>query len=328
MTDAAGAYAINLPTGVAATGWTVAAALNNFVAGTKTGIASPAAGVNFGLSAMTPTSPNVNAGGGEETGGAAGQTVDVEVPAGGVSTNGYITITPFAKVDTTANATSASPTYIYDIKVNDAAGQPLAKEDIKRIVITLPIDLTVLKPGDLEKGVFAIYTATSRADLEAGKGAAVPVSQIIASDYIGDGKLGSVTFWVSHLSFFGIGGGGGGETSTSGCFIATAAYGSYLEGHVMILRNFRDSYLLTNSLGQAFVAFYYRNSPPIADFIAKHDSLRAMVRLGLAPIVGAAYLTVNTTPVQKALILFVLIGLLFGGAAMIVRTRKFRPTIG
>jgi adhesin/invasin len=329
MTDAAGAYAINLPTGAAATGWTVAAALNNFVADTKTGIPSPAAGENFVLTAMTPTSPDVNVGGGEETGGAAGQTVDVEVPAGGVTTNGYIIITPVPKDDTTANATSASLT-IYDIKVtSDQAGTtPLVKEDIKRIVITLPIDLTVLKPGDLEKGVFAIYTATSRADLEAGKGAAVPVSQIIVSDYIGDGKLGSVTFWVSHLSFFGIGGGGGGETSTSGCFIATAAYGSYLEGHVMILRNFRDSYLLTNSLGQAFVAFYYRNSPPIADFIAKHDSLRAMVRLGLAPIVGAAYLTVNTTPVQKALILFVLIGLLFGGAAMIVRTRKFRPTIG
>jgi len=327
-TDAAGAYSINLPTGAAATGWTVAASSTNFVAGTKTGVASPAAGVNFGLSAMMLGSPDVNVGGGEKTLTTAGQTVDVEVPAGGVATNGYIVITPFAKVDTTARATLASPTYVHDVKVTDALGQPLAAADIKRIVITLPLDLTVLKPGDLEKGVFMIYSAASRDDLEAGKGTAVPPSNIIATDYIGDGKLGSVTFFVNHLSFFGIGGGSGGEISTSGCFIATAAYGSYLEGHVMILRNFRDSYLLTNSFGQAFVAFYYRNSPPIADYIAKHDSLRAIVRLTLAPVVGAAYLTVNTTTVQKALILFVLIGLLFGGAAMIVRTRKFRPTIG
>lgn len=326
-TNAAGAYAINLPAGAAATGWTVAAASPNFVAGAKTGVASPAAGVNFGLTAMTPTSPDVNVGGGEGTLTTAGQTVDVEVPAGGVATNGYITITPFAKVDTTAKATLASPTYVYDVKVNDAGGQPLAAADIKRIVITLPLNLAALKPGDLEKGVFMIYTASSRDDLEAGKGTAVSPANIITTDYVGDGKLGSVTFFVNHLSFFGIGGGSGGEVSTSGCFIATAAYGSYLEGHVMILRNFRDSYLLTNSLGQAFVAFYYRTSPPIADFIAKHDSLRALVRMALAPVVGAAYLTVNTTPVQKALVLLFLIGILLGGVAML-RTRKLRRSIG
>ena len=79
--------------------------------------------------------------------------------------------------------------------------------------------------------------------------------------------------------------GGGG-----GCFIATAAYGSYLDPHVMVLRHFRDSVLLQSELGTAFVTFYYKHSPPIADFIAQHDTLRMLFRFALTPLIfGAEY---------------------------------------
>ncbi|HEX2212628.1 MAG TPA: CFI-box-CTERM domain-containing protein [Mycobacterium sp.] len=78
------------------------------------------------------------------------------------------------------------------------------------------------------------------------------------------------------------GGGGGG-----GCFIATAAYGSYLQPDVKVLRHFRDEYLLTNTPGRAFVEFYYEHSPAIADYIAQRDDLRFAVRLGLSPVVYA-----------------------------------------
>ncbi len=73
----------------------------------------------------------------------------------------------------------------------------------------------------------------------------------------------------------------------SGCFIATAAYGSYLHPQVQILRNFRDQYLMTNPSGRAFVKCYYRLSPPVAEFIGKHETLRTLVRLMLTPIVYA-----------------------------------------
>ncbi len=71
----------------------------------------------------------------------------------------------------------------------------------------------------------------------------------------------------------------------SGCFIATAAYGSYLEPHVMVLRHFRDEVLLQSVAGTAFVKFYYRYSPPIADYIAEHAILRMMMRVALTPLI-------------------------------------------
>lgn len=90
----------------------------------------------------------------------------------------------------------------------------------------------------------------------------------------------------------------------SGCFIATAAYGSYLHPQVQQLRHFRDDYLLTNAPGRAFVALYYRCSPPLADFIARHTLLRSMTRLLLTPLVFAvAY------PLISAVFLFLLIGI-------------------
>ena len=88
----------------------------------------------------------------------------------------------------------------------------------------------------------------------------------------------SITLDTTSSSGDSSGGGGG-------CFIATAAYGSYLDPHVRILRDFRDKYLFTNVPGRAFVKFYYKNSPPIADYVRRHELLRTITRLILTPIV-------------------------------------------
>ena len=80
---------------------------------------------------------------------------------------------------------------------------------------------------------------------------------------------------------------------TDECFIATAAFGSKLEPAVVLLRQFRDRVLLTNALGRAFVDFYYRNSPPIAAYIAGREPFKAFVRVLLLPFIAVAYLTMH-----------------------------------
>jgi hypothetical protein len=77
--------------------------------------------------------------------------------------------------------------------------------------------------------------------------------------------------------------------SVGGCFIAEAAYGSPMERHVRIMRDFRDTYLLSSTIGHMFVKAYYRYSPPVADFIAKHKTLKAAARMGLLPLVAFCY---------------------------------------
>jgi len=76
------------------------------------------------------------------------------------------------------------------------------------------------------------------------------------------------------------------ETPGGGCFIATTAYGTDTAKEIDILREFRDEVLLPNNLGARLVSFYYKTSPPIANFISQHEFLRTVVKVGFVdPIV-------------------------------------------
>ncbi|MFQ5841773.1 MAG: CFI-box-CTERM domain-containing protein, partial [Thermodesulfobacteriota bacterium] len=81
----------------------------------------------------------------------------------------------------------------------------------------------------------------------------------------------------------GSGGGGGG-----GCFIASAAYGSFLDRHVGALRSFRDRWLLTSPIGKYLIKTYYTLSPSAARWIKGHHNTRALTRIALAPLVAIA----------------------------------------
>jgi hypothetical protein len=70
----------------------------------------------------------------------------------------------------------------------------------------------------------------------------------------------------------------GGITTKGSCFIATAAYESNLAPEVETFRSFRDAVLVRTVYGSAFVALYYRTSPPIARYIRRSPNLRKLTR--------------------------------------------------
>ena len=115
----------------------------------------------------------------------------------------------------------------------------------------------------------------------------------IPLDMLGDDGSMSVVNLIGDIVYSGltdvapnVGHGVTGQPQRMGCFIATAAYGTDTAKEIDILREFRDTVLLPNSLGAKFVSLYYRTSPPIADFISQHEILRTAVRVGFVdPIV-------------------------------------------
>ena len=115
------------------------------------------------------------------------------------------------------------------------------------------------------------------------------------------------------------GGGGGG-----GCFIATAAFGSDLEPHVYLLKQFRDQILLPKQWGKQFVSLYYKYSPPVADMIAQHEFLKGVVRGMLYPLLFLSYMLLKATILQQ--LLFVVTCMSAGGLAIfLIRHHKAAP---
>lgn len=67
----------------------------------------------------------------------------------------------------------------------------------------------------------------------------------------------------------------------SGCYIATAVYGSYEAPEVLVLRRFRDEVLSQTLWGRAFIKAYYAISPPVAEWLKGADTINHLVKQAL-----------------------------------------------
>ncbi|MCO4783431.1 MAG: hypothetical protein KC646_13985 [Candidatus Cloacimonetes bacterium] len=77
----------------------------------------------------------------------------------------------------------------------------------------------------------------------------------------------------------------GSSTGSGGCFLASASFLGKDSYEVQVLSLFRDKYLLTNSLGRAFVKTYYTYSPQVANWMKTNSKIMFIGQVLLIPLV-------------------------------------------
>ncbi|MBF0262119.1 MAG: Ig-like domain-containing protein, partial [Magnetococcales bacterium] len=177
---------------------------------------------------------------------------------------------------------------IIDRSVGIPIEVPVSKKVVEQKMTTGESICDSAVKARMESG-YVFKIAKSLADLKAG----TDVESLPFTFNCNNGGSPSITVKMPHFS---VGQPDAAATGTStsggggGCFIATAAYGSYEEPHVQLLREFRDRYLLTNALGSWFVEQYYTHSPVAADWLREHDAVKPVVRVLLLPLIGLSWL--------------------------------------
>ena len=75
-------------------------------------------------------------------------------------------------------------------------------------------------------------------------------------------------------------------SSSDGCYIATAVYGSYDCPEVWTLRRFRDEVLRASVLGRLFIRGYYAASPGLARHLGSKPLFQKPVKMALDSFVS------------------------------------------
>ena len=106
------------------------------------------------------------------------------------------------------------------------------------------------------------------------------ISTILSMDLLQDFRSRCITNrntlsgLKSQLSQFNKPSGG----SSTGCYIATMAYGNYDHPQVIILRQFRDNVLDKSFLGRWFIRTYYHFSPKLVEKLKERKSINRIIR--------------------------------------------------
>lgn len=68
------------------------------------------------------------------------------------------------------------------------------------------------------------------------------------------------------------------QSTSSDCFVATAAFGTPLQAEIQILREWRDSELSFSLAGRQFIDIYYKVGPHIARLVEKNKFIARISR--------------------------------------------------
>jgi hypothetical protein len=264
-------------------------------------------------------------------GGAGADVLGVVTPAGTVIEN------------VTTAATAGNPAFATAAPVGVSLPYGVVSFRIRGITPGASVNVTLYTPSDLPAGAIWCKYSPTLGWLKIDSAGTYNSSGLLVSANTrfnvvsGRGVLtiqdDDVTDFSTELAAAGnaviLDPGGPGLPSTVGpasdtgngsrCFIATAAFGSPLDPHVRILREFRDTFLLASDAGRRFVEFYYRVSPGIAMQVGASEPLRIAVRIALLPAIGFSLLALKVgMPGSLGLLLATL------GVAVLVRRRYAR----
>ncbi len=219
-----------------------------------------------------------------------------------------------------------------DLPGVDSVGMPIHFQP--PTIFDTPVKVFIPCPGYTDVSSLSVYyyngtNSVLACDADgniqpAGEGWMVPGSRINHNN----GNPSTIEIQVYHFSGIqagassvtGSSGGGDDSAAGGGCFIATATFDSRTERHVQILCEFRDKYLLTNGIGRKIVDFYYKNSPPIADYLRRHPGPRKVAGYALIPVTILAYLMLfDRTLLLLLFITFMLITVMYAARCIFIR---------
>ena len=174
-----------------------------------------------------------------------------------------------------APAGHTSPIAQYEVKVST---DPISRDNPGSFTQAMPAYSIAM-----ENEALMVPTADAAgASVEVDFGGLLPLTHyyvaIRARDVCTTGPYAVAELTTTKINF----------TQLSGCFIATAAYGSAMEPHVASLRAIRDTLRPRSALFATATDLYYRSGPAAAAVIARSEVARAVVRTLLGPVVDAA----------------------------------------
>jgi hypothetical protein len=222
--------------------------------------------------------------------------VPVPVPdAGPDAAPGDAGISDGAVADTASSCAAQTPSRIRDLSVPpdgieaEHALIRFIEPDGAAFAAVERYDVRVWEGGDSNPAAFASGTpAPQLLPLAPGGSLAVRIADLkgqrqytVGVKPVGrclDGEISTVGFSTAARKF----------SQLSGCFIATAAFGSPQAAGVAALRRVRDAARRSSLLAGAAAALYERSSPPLADLLRGTPAGRALVRQALAPLIEAA----------------------------------------